>query len=568
MNLEHVSAQVQPRGAWEAIDLGLRLARRHYGALLASGLLFSAPFFAALQIIFWNAPGWAIIVYWWLEPLFERTHLHVLARALFGDPPDARSTLRELPGYGLSGLLGWLTIHRLRPTRALDLPVTQLEGLTGSAARARLRLLRRGTASGSAHWHQVVVAHVEIFLLFSLILLLALGVPPTVDFDLFSWLFGFILDDLFPFFFDETVGGGAPAMRVLGWLYFGCVTLAMPFFVGGGFGLYINRRTILEGWDLEIAFRRLADRLEGARRTAPMAKTHPTGAGVALAAWIGACVLAGAPSPGAAQGPDPVEDAAPVAAERLDQPGARAEIERILAGEAFHAKDTRRSPRLADWLVADDEGSWLGDRLRALLDWLFGGESSEQSGELPGWLVGALDVLATGAEAIIIGVVLFVLAALLYRYRAELAQLTGRSGRVRDPDQPRPRLVMGLEVTAESLPDDVPAQVRALLAKGEVREALALLYRASLVGLMECHGARLHDAMTEQDCLVAARDVVRAQSAEYFAGVTRSWLEIAYAHRAPADAVIGPLVDDWTEHFSFGDASAERGSAQEPRDGS
>ena len=34
-----------------------------------------------------------------------------------------------------------------------------------------------------------------------------------------------------------------------------------PLYGGGGFALYLNRRSELEGWDIELSFRNLADRL-------------------------------------------------------------------------------------------------------------------------------------------------------------------------------------------------------------------------------------------------------------------------------------------------------------------
>jgi hypothetical protein len=42
--------------------------------------------------------------------------------------------------------------------------------------------------------------------------------------------------------------------------YAGAVFLLEPFYVAAGFALYLNRRTLLEGWDLEVALRRLAER--------------------------------------------------------------------------------------------------------------------------------------------------------------------------------------------------------------------------------------------------------------------------------------------------------------------
>ena len=50
-------------------------------------------------------------------------------------------------------------------------------------------------------------------------------------------------------------------------------TVIEPYFVGAGFSLYLNRRSELEGWDLEVEFRRMAQRHAGARapRAAPAA---------------------------------------------------------------------------------------------------------------------------------------------------------------------------------------------------------------------------------------------------------------------------------------------------------
>src|SRR5207342_1489924 len=47
-------------------------------------------------------------------------------------------------------------------------------------------------------------------------------------------------------------------------LYYVASTALEPFYVGAGFGLYLNRRTQLEAWDVELAFRRLRERLGGA----------------------------------------------------------------------------------------------------------------------------------------------------------------------------------------------------------------------------------------------------------------------------------------------------------------
>ena len=49
------------------------------------------------------------------------------------------------------------------------------------------------------------------------------------------------------------------AGNALAWM---ATTVIEPFYIGAGFGLYLDRRTQIEGWDIEIAFRRMRRRLQ------------------------------------------------------------------------------------------------------------------------------------------------------------------------------------------------------------------------------------------------------------------------------------------------------------------
>ncbi|MCU7958847.1 MAG: hypothetical protein KZQ58_02400 [gamma proteobacterium symbiont of Bathyaustriella thionipta] len=44
--------------------------------------------------------------------------------------------------------------------------------------------------------------------------------------------------------------------------YQAAVFLLEPFYVAAGFSLYLNRRTLLEAWDLELAFRKMSQRIK------------------------------------------------------------------------------------------------------------------------------------------------------------------------------------------------------------------------------------------------------------------------------------------------------------------
>ena len=132
-----------------------------------------------------------------------------------------------------------------RFTRSFTLPVIQLEGLRWGAMSRRHQVLRRGVL-GVAGLFQVTCLLLEIAVVLSLYGLLLLFVP-TID-----------LRTLWD-------GLGGDVVTRYDWLHYAFVYLAFsaigPFYVAGGFGLYINRRMELEGWDIELVFRRLAQRM-------------------------------------------------------------------------------------------------------------------------------------------------------------------------------------------------------------------------------------------------------------------------------------------------------------------
>ena len=98
MRLTDASVAIRPRSAWEALDLGVLLARRHAGLLMASWALVTLPIFAVLCLLLWESPGWAVLLFWWLKPAYERLPLYILSHALFGDTPSLKQALRALPG--------------------------------------------------------------------------------------------------------------------------------------------------------------------------------------------------------------------------------------------------------------------------------------------------------------------------------------------------------------------------------------------------------------------------------------------------------------------------------------
>ena len=290
MELEKVTAEIRPRTQWEAIDLGVRLVSEHAISLIKGWMASVYPCGLLIVALCYQSPLWGLFLVWWLKPVWERVALHPLSRSLFGEHPTWRETMKVLPGelkknkdLVLLGLvltaLGWwshsgsddeggggksafatlywlvvigLLFYRSGLNRSLVLPIRYLEGLGGSRYRTRCQTLSY-RSSGAASGLTFICLLMEILLWASQIYFVLLMTPQGVgvndgvtveaffdrEFDLIPlWVWG-----VFAIFYLN-------AMSVVAW-----------FYTGGGFGLYVNTRTWTEGWDIELKFKGLGQRL-------------------------------------------------------------------------------------------------------------------------------------------------------------------------------------------------------------------------------------------------------------------------------------------------------------------
>ena len=160
MNLDRLEIDASIRSGWQALDLGLLMARHWWRTLTLAGLLAMAPLASVLLIAFAGSPLWVLAIVWWLKPFFERLPLYIASRRLFGEPAGAWSSMRTLP---LKDALPWLLWRRISPQRAFDNPVTVLEGLTGRERGRRLAVLH-GKYSDVAIGNQFGCFFIELLL--------------------------------------------------------------------------------------------------------------------------------------------------------------------------------------------------------------------------------------------------------------------------------------------------------------------------------------------------------------------------------------------------------------------
>ena len=253
MQLSELRLAVRPRTPWEAVDLGIRLAQDEARLLWKTWFCVTLPvFFITLALVLstHNYLFWLLL--WWLKPLYDYALLIVLSRRVFGETPSLRSVLQAVAGSWRQGLLNHLLIRRFSMSRSYLLPVWLLEQLPKHERTPRIALLRNHY-TGRARWLFLIMLHLEILLCVAA-LSLVFWLAPSGQTGL-----------LWELFTEDSGNRWIYVAQLV--TYFLAMTVVEPFYVAAGFSLYLNRRTELEAWDLELAFRHLRERLDSQGRT-------------------------------------------------------------------------------------------------------------------------------------------------------------------------------------------------------------------------------------------------------------------------------------------------------------
>lgn len=488
MQLDRIAIVVRPRNAWEAIDLGMRMAlswwKPVYGAWLAAYL----PVITVITLICvqLNQPWIALIAVWWVKPLLERVPLYVLSRVVFGETPRIADALRAIPNLLRIAPLWRLLLTRISLTRSSCLPVVMLEGLSGKERRARFRVLLKGMSS-AAMWLTIVCAHLEQILVVASYSLLDLFLPRTLEADLGL---------------KELFAGGLPDWTA--WMIYGTTVFAYlvigPLYVASGFSLYLNRRTLLEAWDIELGFRRMVERLS-------QSKT------IARAALILLCIigLSGALPPDASAAPSNAE--------------AQKHIDEVMRRPEFNTKKTLES-------------------------WRYIGKKDRDEESTPNSFWESLLALGKGLAWIVKGLFYLILfAAVVWLIINHQRWLNWMRGIKPAPRYQPPAQLFGLDIRPESLPDNLAAAAQTLWQAGDARGALSLLYRGALSRLAQHEHVTLKASDTEGDCLLVVKRTQTEAISAYFAQLTSAWQTVAYAGRAPQAADGEALCRNFTAHF-------------------
>jgi hypothetical protein len=492
MQIERLTLAVRPRNPWEAMDLGVRMVQQWAKPLYRVWLLTFLPFFLLSLTLTSHEIGFAPWFIWWLKPLYDRVLLYFLSHAVFGEYPSVGQTLRALPSLWLNfPSLNALLFGRFDSLRAFTLPVTQLEGLRGKVRRERLSLLKRKVAS-PAQTLTTIGLHLEGVIYLSGFGLLYFMLPkhsPEQQW-FFSWL-------------------GMPEAELMSLLsvifYSIAVAILEPIYVACGFALYLNRRTQLEAWDIELDFRRLSKRLQ------------QLGLGSILLCVLG---LSSSYSPNLS---------AAESKPSLTPDQIKVEINQIMQQPEFARYET-----IAQWRekaatpppVENNEYNteWLERWLR-----------------LQTWY----DMLGNFAEVIRVLLWLVLIGIVLYFVPR---WLLARIPKISSTAAPQEFSVLFFDEDGKiDFPKDIPQQVWTRWLAGQHRPALSLLYRGALYHLQQEQGIAISRSMTEVECLNLVKKLPDLY--HYLSDIVGIWQGFAYAHQTPQDNEIEQICAAWTEHF-------------------
>lgn len=496
MDLSKISTVVRPRSNWQAIDLGFRMARQWYMPLITGYLLLTLPIFIILHLTLKSVePYLPMLILWWLKPLWEKILLAYISVRQFGETPSLKTLLNMWRKVALRHLLPALTWRRLSVQRSYISAITQLENLKGGRRQKRATQFA-GENQQAAFWLTIVGAHVEAFITWAVFILAIIIMPQQMQsFDLLGTLAenGLFVDIAY---------------------YIAIVSFA-PFYVCAGFSLYLNQRTKVEGWDIEITFRRLVARRQNRLKTTALSSSLSTALiGIMLAT---ALVL---PQPTLA------------AQETKEQIAIRQAAEQIVNQPPFVNIDEKTYPEyyLNQKAYSDEEDDKT--------------ESDENSGA---FLQSLIKFFASGVEWVLYAVLAILLVFLMLRYRHVLMELL-QTRQIKD-EQDAPKVVFGLNIDKASLPDDPAKAAQALWQQGQKRQALSLLYRGALMLMVSRGKLHVHDSYTEGECLEQVRTKGATQLADYFGDITKAWQQLAYARIEPEEATMQALFSRWHSVF-------------------
>lgn len=488
MQINRLAFVPRLRSPWQVFDLSLQFYRGNFWPLWKIYLCQALPLALILFLVF--DPTWASLIFWWLKPLMERPLLDSLSKRAFSQPTSTRENLGVLRRLRIIDIIGMLTWLRLSPNRAYLSSVEQLELLTGDTRQKRKTLLLARTENNQVAWILFAV-HLEMILLFALFTLVFYFVPTS---DPLADIFG------------TGTESNIIYEQIYYWMYVFSVSVIAPWFVCGGFMMYLNSRIKLEAWDIELGFKQLVHRLSQ----------------VIVTIFVASLMWVSAPTTVMAEETQSTEIEASVAAENTDSS----------SEDSAKAAETRASVQkiYEDNELIQRETTYVLDE----------DKKSDDSGP-PDWLIAFLsmfswlEIFAPAVQWLLYGLVLWLILWVVYR----LYQMYQKQDNVRvtpyKAAKPKKQEVVVPDffedIETKHWPEDLLAAAKLEAEQGRQRQSLIYLLKHALNYVSHFAPELLSQSMTEPECQSAIKGHFPQEIWLPMQNLFSLWMAKAWAHR-------------------------------------
>lgn len=254
MNLDKITVNVRPLNSYQAMDLGMMMARRWFFPLWQLWWRRMLPmillFFVVVVYRTWAEISgffgvWLMLIGLYVcRPYADMAIVVYLSQKLFNHDytvEQAWQQLKTMPNTGIFSTFIYLFTHR----KSIVMPIILLEGQTRKQRKARLKILTKSKNNAIA-WHTSIFQVVELFLYIGIWVMCYQLIPESL-FDQIA----------FSVLFEEM---SWLLTSIILTIYLLVTSILSVFFMASGFAIYICKRSELEGWDIELKFRQLAQR--------------------------------------------------------------------------------------------------------------------------------------------------------------------------------------------------------------------------------------------------------------------------------------------------------------------
>jgi hypothetical protein len=548
MQLNNLVIDASPKTSWQCFDLGCRVALADYKTLFSYWLLLTLPIFILLISL---SLQWGLLIFWLFKPWYERGLLYILSRTVFGAKVSIKQALLALPSQIKPLWFSSLTYRRLAPSRSFDMAVAQLENLSGERRTKRLKVLHKSRDDNTSWW-TICCVHWESFLALASITLLQILLPAEFDFRLLA----------------ESL---SVADSFENYVFIVCVFLSMaivaPFYIAGGFVAYLNRRVILEAWDIELGFNKWRknylekasknvfygqSRLNNQIKPKNLNPSKPSSKDILGLAFLFLISTGFLPTDAAYAQTIKADD---------DKVLTQIPVDTMPYSDIDKTKQSQGEYDLLDPFAAKKKE--IGEDLERVLSeppfaqremvtkyrWILSNEDTQENEKSTSdyaFLALVVAFMASSFEIVLWLLFIFVFTYLIYRNWGNITRFFDVKT-IQTDNTPLPSFIS--KAFKEELPDDILLVVQQAIDNQKFRRALSILVRASFTYLSKEQQILITKSMTEKECLHEIKQTCPEPIYMYMQSLLQEWMKMAWAHQLPSADMLHILKQGYADNF-------------------